>query len=87
MKLTVYGYGQELPTATTLEQFALDYDLNLITIKVQCKKCGHAWGVKISDYDHTEDIPDHKFTCNDCGYYGFDDTRRDRSGEEIYGPR
>lgn len=70
MKLTVHNFGDGA-TMTTFDHFHWDYGLNLITIKVECPECGHAWGIKIDDYIRAIDIPEHKFACTNCGYYGY----------------
>lgn len=51
---------------TAFDLFESDYKVKLLTIKLQCPKCGHIWGVKIEDYDSMSDIPDRKFKCTEC---------------------
>jgi hypothetical protein len=47
----------------TIHDYRVIYGLYVLTIKVQCPKCGHVWGVKLSE--QTE-IPKHKFICLYC---------------------
>jgi hypothetical protein len=51
---------------TAFDKFQKEYDVKLLTIKIQCPKCGHIWGVKIDDYSKTVDIPARKFACVEC---------------------
>lgn len=74
MKKTITA-GQAV--LTPFDRFMIDYNMNLLTIKVQCRSCGHIWGVKVDDYNKPADIPEKKFTCTECGYYGFGDKDED----------
>jgi transposase-like protein len=67
MRKTANSVGRTMHTA--FENFVDSYGLNLLTVKVQCPNCNHIWGIKIDDYDDTEDIPERKFKCSECGYY------------------
>jgi DNA-directed RNA polymerase subunit M/transcription elongation factor TFIIS len=51
---------------TAFDLFEQDYNLKLLTVKVQCPKCGHIWGIKADDYNKFADIPERKFTCESC---------------------
>lgn len=51
---------------TAIDLFEKDYQLKVLTIKVQCLKCGHAWGIRIDDYNQSIDIPLKKFQCTNC---------------------
>jgi hypothetical protein len=52
--------------STVFDLFEGDYSIKLITIKLQCPVCGHTWGVKLDDYDEYHQIPDRKFSCQNC---------------------
>lgn len=52
---------------TPIDLFEQFYNLKMLTIKVQCPNCGHAWGIRISDYDLSIHIPKRKFICTECG--------------------
>jgi len=53
-------------SCTALDLFENDYNLKILTIKVQCPVCGHGWGIRIDDYKQSLDIPDKKFKCGNC---------------------
>jgi hypothetical protein len=56
----------EKANETAFDLFEHDYDLQLLTVKVQCPKCGHVWGIKVDDYNKSLDIPERKFDCEVC---------------------
>lgn len=62
---TLSLYEQGLISA--LDLFEQDRGgIKVLTIKVQCPKCGHTWGIKIDDYNSSLDIPSKKFVCSNC---------------------
>jgi hypothetical protein len=56
------------PTSTIFDIFEGDYSIKLVTIKLKCPVCGHTWGVKLDDYDQYHQIPDRKFSCQNCSH-------------------
>ena len=68
MKLSTGNLGHG-PRLTAFQDFMETYDLLLVTVKVQCPECGHAWGIKIDDFDSSVDIPEKRFKCTNCGHY------------------
>jgi transposase-like protein len=54
------------PNSTAFDWFEDDYSVKIITIKLQCPVCGHTWGVRLDDYDAYHQVPDRKFSCQNC---------------------
>jgi hypothetical protein len=57
------GYGEITPYIDIEKSF----NVEVVTIKLKCKKCGHEWGVKIDEYNSILDVPERKFKCMECG--------------------
>ena len=67
MRLTTESIGGGIGyTRTSLQNFEEEYELVLLTVKVQCPKCGNIWGIRVDDYNSSLDIPEKKFQCTNC---------------------
>jgi hypothetical protein len=51
---------------TAIDAFESDYGLNVLTIRVECPKCGHIWGIKVDEFNDNMDIPERRFICMEC---------------------
>lgn len=61
--LNLYDQG----IISALDLFEQDHGgIKVLTIKIQCPKCGHIWGIKIDDYASDLDIPQKRFACSNC---------------------
>lgn len=49
-----------------LDLFELEHKLLIVTLKVECPKCGHRWGIKVEDFESLRSIPKNRFTCTVC---------------------
>jgi hypothetical protein len=50
----------------SLDLFELEHNLLIVTIKVECPKCGHRWGIKVEDFESLKAIPKNRFSCTEC---------------------